>query len=861
MGEELEGWEATDAPVDGYASEGELDTRKLMAKKNRKNKKSGGFQSMGLSGPVLQGVLKNGYKVPTPIQRKTVPLILEGKDVVAMARTGSGKTACFLIPLFERLQTHSAKTGARALILSPTRELALQTLRFTKEMGRFTGLRAAVVLGGDSLEGQFAAMHDNPDIIIATPGRLMHVCVEMNLKLTSVEYVVYDEADRLFEMGFEEQLTEIQKRLPETRQTLLFSATLPKMLVEFARAGLTDPVLIRLDTEHVLSENLKMGFFKCNTEDKLGLLYHLLQHVIGDQEQTVIFAATKHHVEYLHLALDLAHIPNTYCYSSLDPTARKINIAKFQTKKVRCFLVTDVAARGIDIPMLDNVVNFNFPAKPKLFVHRVGRVARAGRSGVAYSFVAPDEAAYLMDLHLFLSKDLRIAPHPPDLTKKEDWNYMYGCVPQTVLDDELEEITHLHNTSLELRSLKDSITGAYKQYIKCRPAPSTESVKRMKENERLCVIGYHPLLVDAASDTEEQRLAMLHSLKNLQPKGTVFEMIKNRKESNVRSITSMKEKRDFDGRRIEAFHKQLKVQQEARQEKETKAKQAQELVRRLEQSTEDEVKNTFSSIVGPKKKEREDDSITNGVGGLKRKVHEGSGNQLTSKAKKAKKTQDFKDKDFYIPYTKDNMFAEDGYSLGSSFQKEAEASQLDLVQDDDSLQRKTSALHKWDRQKKKFVGTQIQQKRIKTESGVWIAASYKTDRYKKWIEKGKRKIIEENSDEEEGEGNQGNVSNKNGKTFKAVRPRSYNKAHPLLRNQKGPKRGYKRELKTQDEIVKETKRLEAERQKHIEGRMKNLMKRKKAHGNPGNKGKNQNNSTPRGKGNNQQRGKSKGRKW
>lgn len=858
MGEELEGWEVTDAPLDGYASEGELDTRKLMAKKNRKNKKSGGFQSMGLSGPVLQGVLKKGYKVPTPIQRKTIPLILEGKDVVAMARTGSGKTACFLIPLFERLQTHSAKTGARALVLSPTRELALQTLRFTKEMGRFTGLRAAVVLGGDSLEGQFAAMHDNPDIIIATPGRLMHVCVEMNLKLTSVEYVVYDEADRLFEMGFEEQLTEIQKRLPETRQTLLFSATLPKMLVEFARAGLTDPVLIRLDTEHVLSENLKMGFFKCNTEDKLGLLYHLLQHVISDQEQTVIFAATKHHVEYLHLALDLAHIPNTYCYSSLDPTARKINIAKFQTKKVRCFLVTDVAARGIDIPMLDNVINFNFPAKPKLFVHRVGRVARAGRSGVAYSFVAPDEAAYLMDLHLFLSKDLRIAPHPPDLSKKEDWNYMYGSIPQTVLDDELEEIMHLHNTSLELRKLKDSVTGAYKQYVKCRPAPSTESVKRMKENERLCVIGYHPLLVDAASNTEEQRLALLHSLKNLQPKGTVFEMIKNRKESNVRSITSMKEKRDFDGRRIEAFHKNLKMQQEARQEKETKAKQAQEQVRRLEQSTEDEVKSTFSSIVGQKKKkEREDDSISNGLEGLKRKLND-IGNQIAVKQKKAKKTQDFRDKDFYIPYTKDNVFAEDGYSLGSSFQKEAEASQLDLVQDDDSLQRKTSALHKWDRQKKKFVGTQIQQKRIKTESGVWIAASYKTNRYKKWIEKGKRKIVEENSDEEEGEENQGKVSNKNGKTFKAVRPRSYNKAHPLLRNQKGPKRGYKRELKTKDEIVKETKRLEAERQKHIEGRMKNLMKRKKAQGSNNRK---QNNSKPRGKGNNQQRGKSKGHKW
>lgn len=825
MEEELEGWEATDAPLDGYASEGELDTRKLIAKKNKK-KKGGGFQSMGLCGPVLQGVLKKGYKVPTPIQRKTVPLILEGKDVVAMARTGSGKTACFLIPMFERLQTHSAKTGARALILSPTRELALQTLRFTKEMGRFTGLRAAVVLGGDSLEGQFAAMHDNPDIIIATPGRLMHVCVEMNLKLSSVEYVVYDEADRLFEMGFQEQLTEIQKRLPETRQTLLFSATLPKLLVEFARAGLTDPVLIRLDTEHVLSENLKMAFFKCNSEDKLALLYHLLQHVISDKEQTVIFAATKHHVEYLHLALDLASIPNTYCYSSLDPAARKINIAKFQTKKVRCLLVTDVAARGIDIPLLDNVINFNFPAKPKLFVHRVGRVARAGRTGVAYSFIAPDEASYLMDLHLFLSKELRIAPHPPDLSKREDWNYMYGSVPQTVLDNELEQIIYLHQTSVELSNMKVGIAGAYKQYVRCRPSSSSESVKRMKENERLCVIGYHPLLVEGAPDQEEQRLALLHSLRNLQPKGTVFEMIKNRKESSVRSITSMKEKRDFDGRRIDTFHKNLKMQLAAREEKEAKAKQAQEQVERLEQSTEDEVQRTFLSIVGPKGTRKQGNDINpdaaNGVTpkGKKRKAAEESENQIPSKARKTKEMQDFKDKDFYIPYTKDNVFAEDGYSLGSSFQKEAEMSQMDLVQDDESLQRKTTALHKWDRQKKRFVGTQVQQKRIKTESGVWIAASYKTNRYQKWVEKGKRKLVEDDNSDDEGGGggggNQGKGAKNKGKNFTAVRPRSYNKAHPLLRDKKGPKRGYKRELRTQDEIVKETKRIETERQKHIE---------------------------------------------
>lgn len=172
-------------------------------------------------------------------------MALEGRDLVAMARTGSGKTACFLIPMFEKLKVRSAKAGARGLILSPTRELATQTLKFTKEIGKFTGLKYSVILGGDSMEEQFSALHGNPDIIIATPGRFLHVCVEMDLKLNNIEYIVFDEADRLFEMGFGEQLNEILSRLPDARQTLLFSATLPKVLVEFAKAGLSDPVLIR----------------------------------------------------------------------------------------------------------------------------------------------------------------------------------------------------------------------------------------------------------------------------------------------------------------------------------------------------------------------------------------------------------------------------------------------------------------------------------------------------------------------------------------------------------------------------------------------------------------------------------------
>lgn len=208
---------------------------------------------MGLNANLLKAITRKGFAVPTPIQRKTIPLLQQEKDVVGMARTGSGKTAAFVIPLIEKLKTHSTRVGARALLLAPSRELALQTLSVVKELGRGTDLRSLLLVGGDSLEEQFAAMANNPDVIIATPGRFLHLKVEMGLDLHSIQYVVFDEADRLFEMGFAAQLTEILHALPSSRQTLLFSATLPKSLVEFARAGLHEPVLVRLDADSKIS--------------------------------------------------------------------------------------------------------------------------------------------------------------------------------------------------------------------------------------------------------------------------------------------------------------------------------------------------------------------------------------------------------------------------------------------------------------------------------------------------------------------------------------------------------------------------------------------------------------------------------
>ena len=300
--------------------------------------------------------------------------------------------------MIERLKAHSAMFGIRALILSPSRELALQTLRVVKDFGRGTNLKTVLLVGGDSLEEQFASMTTNPDIVIATPGRFLHLKVEMSLDLSSIQYVVFDEADRLFEMGFATQLTEILHALSPARQTLLFSATLPASLVEFARAGLQDPSLVRLDAETKVSPDLQSAFFSVKGAEKEGALLHVLHDVIKippglpegvkpdsdkpsrkrkrgpensggkgkpTEHSTIVFVATKHHCEYLQSLLQQWGFSVSCVYGSLDQTARKEQVEKFRQGQTNILVVTDVAARGIDIPILANVINYDFPPQPK----------------------------------------------------------------------------------------------------------------------------------------------------------------------------------------------------------------------------------------------------------------------------------------------------------------------------------------------------------------------------------------------------------------------------------------------------------------------------------------------------------------
>ncbi|NWT05041.1 DDX54 helicase, partial [Mionectes macconnelli] len=761
-------------------ADAEMDTQAMVRAQNQKKKKSGGFQSMGLSYPVFKGIMKKGYKVPTPIQRKTIPAILRGRDVVAMARTGSGKTACFLIPMFERLKAPS-QAGARALILSPTRELALQTLKFTKELGKFTGLKTALILGGDKMEDQFAALHENPDIIIATPGRLVHVAVEMKLKLHTVEYVVFDEADRLFEMGFAEQLQEIIARLPDCHQTVLFSATLPKLLVEFARAGLTEPMLIRLDVESKLSEQLKLAFFHVRGDDKPAVLLHLLRSVVKPQDQTVVFVATKHHTEYLKELLTAQGIRCTHIYSSLDQTARKINIAKFSQGKCPVLLVTDVAARGLDIPMLDNVINFSFPAKAKLFLHRVGRVARAGRSGTAYSLVAPDEMPYVFDLHLFLGRPLILAgaqelpAGEAGMAAWPSWDNaggVLGRVPQSLVDDEECLLLTDHEGSLELRSLRRVADNAQKQYLRSRPGPSPESIKRAKDLD-VSQLGMHPLFSARFEDTELERLKFVDSIKTYKSKATIFEI---NATSRTPASTVMRSKRRHDSALIEKF-------QRGQQEKRTAALKGQGPPPPGPQDGEGEgeqedLQDVFSNVVGQKRKR-------------------GQGGDDGPRKKPQQPAQ--QDKDFYIPYRPKDFESERGLSVGgegSAFEQQAAGAVLDLMGDENHNLNKSKQLLKWDRKKKRFVGQtgQEDKKKVRTESGRYISSSYKNNLYEKWKQKYK---VDERDDDDDGQHSR--------EQFRGKHRHRHGSAQP-------PAQGRVRsELKNKQQILKQRKKVAKQR--------------------------------------------------
>ncbi|CAO2834266.1 unnamed protein product [Amaranthus hypochondriacus] len=696
------------------SSKAEL-TRK---EKHKKKAKSGGFESLNLSYNVYKAIKRKGYTVPTPIQRKTMPIIFAGADVVAMARTGSGKTAAFLIPMLEKLKQHVPQAGVRALILSPTRDLALQTLKFTQELGRFTDLRTSLLVGGDSMESQFEDLAQSPDIIIATPGRLMHHLSEVDdLSLRTVEYVVFDEADSLFDMGFAEQLHSILTQLSESRQTLLFSATMPSALEQFARAGLRDPQLVRLDVESKISADCKLTFFTLRPEEKLAALVYLVREVIRPEEQMLIFVSTKHHTEFLKSLLAQEGIESAICYGDMDPEARKINLSRFRSGKMRLLIVTDVASRGIDIPLLDNVIIWDYPPRPKIFVHRVGRVARNGRTGTAYSLVTLEDMPYFLDLHLFLSKPFRPAPTEEKLLKDMDVVMaeidvamangvsVYGRFPQTVLDLLQDKLRDLIDSSADLTALQKTSRNAYREYLKTKPLPSKQSIQRVKDLPRE---GLHPMFKGVLEGNELTALAFTERLKSFRPKQTILEaeghaaMSKHLKGSSSQWVDVMKKKREVHEHIIN------QVQQKS-VEKEVK---------------ESEPEISFAETT--KKKE---------TSGSKRKA------------------VSFKNEEFFISPVPTNQYSEAGLSVRSDGfgMNRLDSAVMDLVADDKVGMQKQKNVYHWDKKSKKYVklnnGDRVTASgKIKTEGGKKVKAQ-KTGIYKKWKASTHNKIASKGADD------------------------------------------------------------------------------------------------------------------
>jgi ATP-dependent RNA helicase DDX54/DBP10 len=602
---------------DGFTTDGEDDEAFIAHKQSVANRqgvtsqgkkaKGGSFQSMGLDAKLLKAITRKGFSVPTPIQRKAIPLVLDGQDIVASARTGSGKTAAFVVPMIQHLKAHKTQVGARALILSPSRELALQTVKVTNELGKGTDLRTMLVVGGDSMEDQFKAMTSNPDIIIATPGRFLHLQIEMGLDLSSFKYVVFDEADRLFEMGFAAQLSEILHALPTTRQTLLFSATLPKSLVEFARAGLSEPKLVRLDAETKVSSDLENTFFYVKSAEKEAALLHILNDVIKmptgpteatkaakaqqvsrnpkkrkrgatqvaeqvAEKATIIFTATKHHVEYITALLRVSGFAVSYLYSSLDQTARKINIQSFRSGQTSILVVTDIAARGVDIPILSNVINYDFASSAKLWVHRVGRTARAGRKGWSYNLVTTKDMPYMLDLQLFLSKRLVLGRSSALAGVSFAEDMVVGTLSREKLEGNIESANKLLDEDEDIAALRAVAGKGEKLYSKTRNSASSESVKRAKGilssagiNELNLLFGDEDI-IDHQSYLDRQGL--LKRIHSFRPEETVFE-IGRRGTGNETADTVRKARERMEPKRLKA----AQAKQEKRDEEERKLEQ------------------------------------------------------------------------------------------------------------------------------------------------------------------------------------------------------------------------------------------------------------------------------------------------
>ncbi|MEP0987877.1 DEAD/DEAH box helicase [Ekhidna sp.] len=364
------------------------------------------FNSLGLSEPLLRAISKKGYSEPSPIQSKVIPVILDKKDVLASAQTGTGKTAGFTLPILQLLSDGQEyrKRPVRSLILTPTRELAAQIYDNVRAYSAYTDLRSAVIFGGVKANPQIASLKKGVDILIATPGRLLDLHNQHALSLHKVEVLVLDEADRMLDMGFQRDINKILQLLPPRRQNLLFSATFSKEIKRLANGFMSHPQYVEATPENTTVEKINQQVYRVDKKRKTDLILDLIAG--GKWQQVLVFTRTKHGANRLTEKMNKADISAAAIHGNKSQGARTKALAGFKEGKVRVLVATDIAARGLDIPLLPHVINFELPNVPEDYVHRIGRTGRAGASGVALSLVSLEEMEYLRDIEKLIDTQI-----------------------------------------------------------------------------------------------------------------------------------------------------------------------------------------------------------------------------------------------------------------------------------------------------------------------------------------------------------------------------------------------------------------------------------------------------------------------
>jgi ATP-dependent RNA helicase RhlE len=385
------------------------------------------FENLGLSADLLATVAREGYTEPTPVQSAAIPHILAGRDVLAAAQTGTGKTAAFVLPILERLRGHAntgfspARHPVRVLILTPTRELAVQIADAVKTYGRSVPLRSAVVYGGTRIDPEIKLLWKGVEILVATPGRLLDHIGQRTVNLSQVEILVLDEADRMLDMGFVPDVRKISALLPEKRQTLLFSATFSDDVRQMAKEFQHEPEIIEVAPRNSIADNLTQVLYPVDQNRKADLLIHLIKR--DSMEQVLVFTRSKIGASRLASYLDRRGVSTSAIHGDRSQSERTRALEAFRGRFVKVLVATDVASRGLDIEDLPYVVNYELPYEPQDYIHRIGRTGRAGASGTAISLVSPDEVEELRGVQRLLRKSIPCAvveEYLPDTEREPD---------------------------------------------------------------------------------------------------------------------------------------------------------------------------------------------------------------------------------------------------------------------------------------------------------------------------------------------------------------------------------------------------------------------------------------------------------